>query len=65
MLIIHDDAEASTIVREAVQALSEVTKHVGKADRGFAPEQIDEIENEIKRLQNMLNMKRVTGAHRA
>lgn len=57
-MYISDDADMATVVCETVSALKEGARHVGKADRGISPEQIEEIEAAIRTLQSALDFKK-------
>jgi hypothetical protein len=62
-LVIHD-ADADTVTKEAVSAIREVARHIGKTDRRFDEGQLAEIEKAIRELQAALTLKRRTNAHR-
>ncbi|MCJ2131304.1 hypothetical protein [Methylobacterium sp. E-045] len=61
-MIIHDDADMATVVRQTVQALKESAAHVGKADRRISTEHVEEIQEAIAQLQNALRFKSGTAA---
>jgi hypothetical protein len=64
ILAIHDDANADTVTKEAVSAIREVARHIGKVDRRYDEGQLAEIEKAIRWLQAGLTSKRLTNAHR-
>jgi hypothetical protein len=65
-MLIHDDADMATVVRETIAALDESARHIGKADRSITAEEIGEIEASMKRLQDGLDFKkRANSAARA
>jgi hypothetical protein len=65
-MIIHDDADMSTVVKQTVEAIYESARHVGKVDRAISSAQIGEIEAAISRLQSTLDLKkRVNGTSRS
>lgn len=57
-MYIHDDADMATVVKETVAALKEGARHIGKADRGISADQIKQVEDAVKHLQNMLDLKK-------
>jgi hypothetical protein len=65
ILVIHDDADADNVTKEAVSAIREVARHIGKVDRRYDEGQLAEIEKAIRWLQAALTSKRLTNAHRA
>jgi hypothetical protein len=64
-LVIHDDADAKDVTKEALLALKEVARHVGKSDRRYEEQQLAEIEKAISELQSVLASKRRTNATRS
>jgi hypothetical protein len=70
ILVIHDDADADadadadtdTVTKEAVSAIREVVRHIGKVDRRYDEGQLAEIEKAIRWLQAALTSKRLTNA---
>ena len=54
----HDDLDIATVVKETVAALRKGARMIGKADRRIEVDQINEVEEAIKLLQNTLNFKR-------
>ena len=64
ILVIHDDADAGTVTKEAVSAIREVARQFGKFDRRYHEGQLAEIEKAIRWLQAALMSKRLTNAHR-
>lgn len=57
-MVIHDDADMATVVRETVAALKESARHVGKADRAISDGQIAEIEVAMDGLKRTLELKK-------
>ena len=57
-MYINDDADSETVVRITLEALNECKRHIGKADRGYSDEQIQEIELAIIDLQKTIDRKR-------
>ncbi len=57
-MAIHDDALPEEAVRQTVAALNDSAHQLGKVDRSLSPEQIEEVEEAIKRLQSRLDLKR-------
>lgn len=57
-MVIHDDADMATVVREAVAALKEIAMHVGKADRAISDSQIVEVEAAVAVLTRTLELKK-------
>ena len=66
ILVIHDDADADadTVTKEAISAIREVVRHIGKVDRRYDEGQLAEIEKAIRWLQAALTSKRLTNAPR-
>ena len=64
ILVIHDDADAGTVTKEAVSAIREVARHIGKVDRRYDEGQLAEIEKAFRWLQAALTSKKFTNAHR-
>ena len=68
ILVIHDDANANadtdTVTKEAVSAIREVVRHIGKVDRRYDEGQLAEIEKAFRWLQAALTSKKFTNAHR-
>jgi hypothetical protein len=65
MLYIDDDADADIVTKEALSAIREVARHIGKVDRQYEEGQIAEIEKAIRELQAALSSKRSTNALKA
>jgi len=64
ILVIHDDADVDTdtVRKEAISAIREVVRHIGKVDRRYDEGQLAEIEKAIRWLQAALTSKRLTNA---
>jgi nicotinamide mononucleotide (NMN) deamidase PncC len=56
-MVIHDDANMETVVKETISAMDEGARHIGKADRAISKSQIAGIEGAIGRLQLALKHK--------
>ena len=63
ILVIHDDADADTVTKEAVSAIREVVRHIGKVDRRYDEGQLAEIEKAIRWLQAASSRSHVKEAH--
>jgi hypothetical protein len=55
---IHDDADSATITQQAVSAINECARAVGKLDSSFDAGQLDEIEAAVRQLIAALDRKR-------
>ncbi len=63
-MIIHDDADMATVVKETVSGIAEGARHIGKADRHITQKQIDEVRASIAVLENTLSLKERVNANR-
>ena len=57
-MVIHDDADGETIVKETVSALRECARMVGKIGPSFSEAQLKEMEYAVSQLHNAIALKR-------
>jgi hypothetical protein len=57
-MYINDDANAGTVFKEALSAIKESARHIGKNSNTFDAEQIAQLDAATKTLQSAISLKK-------